>query len=73
MTAIGIRALTAILTEIKPVAALAISALMGALVVVSAVTMLGSAASPAATASASAPDLLVGISRFHTTDIRVAP
>ncbi len=48
------------------------SALMGALVVLGAVAMLGSSKT-SAPAYSGAPDILVGISRYHTTDIRVAP
>jgi len=64
--------MTTILQEAKPVAALAMSALMGALVVLGAVAMLGSSKT-SAPAYSGAPDILVGISRYHTTDIRVAP
>ena len=58
-------------SEAKPAAALALSALMGAALVLGAVTMLG--ASAPATAGVSAPKVLVGISRYNTTDIRIAP
>jgi hypothetical protein len=63
--------MTTMMNELKPAAALAMSALMGAAIVLGAVSMLGSAAhiQPAL----STPQVLVGISRFNTTDIRVVP
>ncbi|MDZ4859894.1 MAG: hypothetical protein SGI88_13025 [Candidatus Hydrogenedentes bacterium] len=63
--------MTAILNEMKPVATLAMSALMGTLVVLGAVAMLGNSSS--APSISAAPQVLVGISRYHTTDIRVVP
>lgn len=60
-----------IAAEVKPVAALALSALMGALLVLGSVAMLGASAPD--TANAHSAKSLFGISRFNTTDIRIAP
>lgn len=64
--------MTMLMNELKPVAALATSALMGAAIVLGAVAMLGSTPAPAKQTVA-APQVLVGLTRFNTTDIRVVP
>lgn len=63
--------MNAIMDNLKPAMALAASAMLGALLVLSAVAMLGNSAHTQT--SLDAPKVLVGISRFNTTDIRVAP
>lgn len=65
-------AMATLMNQVKPAIALATSALMGAAVVLGAVAMLGSTTAPAQPTIAS-PQVLVGLSRFNTTDIRVVP
>lgn len=63
--------MTALLKELKPAAALATSALLGAFLMLGAVAMFGNASH--AEPSVSAPRTVVGIGRFNSTDIRVVP
>ncbi|MBM3291017.1 MAG: hypothetical protein FJY92_12785 [Candidatus Hydrogenedentes bacterium] len=62
--------MTKIMTSLKPAAALVTSAMLGAFLVLGAVTMLGNAAHTAP--SVSEPRAVEGLGRFNTTDIRVA-
>ena len=68
---VGSNEMNTIVNEMKPVAALAMSAVMGAVLVLGAVAMMGSATP--AKSGIGTPQLLVGISRYNTPDIRVAP